>query len=160
MGHRRTSGTGGSQEEHNQTLCCVLINENESNVKEGHLTLQPGVCLKLVDDRPANIPTSLWGPIWMVYMMLQLGRCHQGGNCLKLLRTYSRGRQTNIHSLANHGNGGSAKQTSLLAHEGARHNRQRKKQHLFPSNAWKHSWQLDQYTAHSCTMGDDAQNLG
>ena len=39
----------------------LLINENKSNVKEGYLTMQSCVCLKLVDDRPANIPTSLWG---------------------------------------------------------------------------------------------------
>ena len=70
----------------------LLVDDNESNVKGGYLTLQSGVRLWLIDERPANIPTSLWGAVWMVYMVLQLGRCHQGGNCLELQRTYSGGR--------------------------------------------------------------------
>ena len=39
----------------------LLVNDNESNVKGGYLTLQSGVRLWLIDERPSNISTSLWG---------------------------------------------------------------------------------------------------
>ena len=42
----------------------LLIDDGMSNVKEGYLTLggkQSGVRLMLIDEKPTNIPTSLWG---------------------------------------------------------------------------------------------------
>ena len=36
-------------------------NIRDKRIKEGYLTLQSGVCLKLADERLANFPTSLWG---------------------------------------------------------------------------------------------------
>ena len=39
----------------------LLVNDSESDVKNGYLVLQSGVRLELMDERPANIPTSLWG---------------------------------------------------------------------------------------------------
>ena len=73
-------GHGPSQKRNISKLyAALLINENTFKEMEGHLA----------DDRLANIPTSL-GVTWMVYMVLQFGRRHQRGYCLKLQRIYAR----------------------------------------------------------------------
>ena len=42
----------------------LLVDARASNVQEGYLALggrQPGARLMIIDEKPANIPTSLWG---------------------------------------------------------------------------------------------------
>ena len=86
----------------------LLVDDNKSNVKRGYLTLHSGDHLTLIDEETRKYSYITLGAIWMVYVVLQLGKYCQGSNYLKRQRNYSGGLQTNIHPLANHGNGGSA----------------------------------------------------
>ena len=60
--------TADQQGEHERNklklYAALLVDADESNKKEGYLVLggrQSGVHLTIIDERPKNIPTSLWG---------------------------------------------------------------------------------------------------
>ncbi len=121
----------------------LLVDDEASNVKEGYLVLGgrlSGARLMIIDERPANIPTSLWGDYgWSTW-------CYTLEDVIKeAIASNSRGptqevaKQSFIHWLIMELDIQLCKLPDLLMKRPC-HNRQRKEQHLFPSTAWEHPW--------------------